>query len=162
MGETVHIAEMAEILSNDIFSEFFWKKTGPTNQNWPCEDQERHKVAAHPSDVVFCYDEPYLPVRTYVNCDLKSYAKSSITAEAVRGAVESLAKQVACAERSEEWRLRHIHDNVTPAICGMLFVYNHDGEYDKNFRNLLLKVRAEKLDIPRGSKIVVLGPEDVF
>lgn len=162
MGETRHIAEMAEVLSNELFSEFFWAKTGPTDQNWPCEAPEQHGVETHPSDVVFYYDEPYSPVRTYVNCDLKSYSKSSINQRAVRGAVESLAKQVACAERSNEWRARHIHDHVTPAVAGLLFVYNHDGEYDRSFRNILNTIRAENLALPRGSKLVILGPEDIF
>jgi hypothetical protein len=30
-----------------------------------------HKIASHPSDVVFYYDEPYSVTRTYVNTDLK-------------------------------------------------------------------------------------------
>lgn len=73
MGETANIARMAEKLSDDLFSEFFWEKTGPMNENWGCEDKEKHKVETHPSDVVFYYDEPYSHTRTYVNCDLKSW-----------------------------------------------------------------------------------------
>ena len=41
-----------------------------TNINWPCENQEKHEVKTHPSDVVFWYEEPYSQSRTYVNCDL--------------------------------------------------------------------------------------------
>lgn len=162
MGETANIAAMAEKLSNELFAEFFWKRTGPTNQNWACEKQDVHKVTSHPSDVVFYYDEPYTRQRTYVNCDLKSYARSSISIPALRGALESLAKQVACAEVSDEWRSMYIHSGVTPAIAGLLFVYNHDGEYDKDFRNQLKALSTTKLDLPRGSKLVVLGPEDIF
>jgi hypothetical protein len=73
-----------------------------TNINWPCENQEKHEVKTHPSDVVFWYDEPYSQSRTYVNCDLKSYAKGSITAGSVREAIESLAKTLSCAEVSQE------------------------------------------------------------
>lgn len=162
MAETVHIAQMAEKLSDELFAEFFWTKVGSTNQNWPCENKEHHDVETHPSDVVFFYDEPYSQVRTYINCDLKSYAKDSITRSAIRGAVESLAKQVACAEKSDEWRKLYVHDHVSPEICGLLFVYNHDGEYDKNFSNLLNSVKIEKLDLPKNAKLVVLGPEDIF
>lgn len=163
MGETANIAAIAEKLSAELFSEFFWRRTGPMNENWACEKQEHHKVKSHPSDVVFYYDEPYAKQRTYINCDLKSYAKSSITTPALRGAVESLAKQVACAEISEEWRDKYIHNGVTPAVSGLLFVYNHDGEYDKDFRQHLKAVQqSAKLDLPRGSKLVVLGPEDIF
>lgn len=163
MAETANIAAIAERLSGELFTEFFWQRTGPTNENWACEKPEHHKVDTHPSDVVFYYDEPYAKQRTYVNCDLKSYAMSSITTSALRGAVESLAKQVACAEISEEWRAKYIHNGVTPAVSGLLFVYNHDGEYDKDFQQHLRAVQqSAKLDLPRGSKLVVLGPEDIF
>ena len=74
-----------------------------TNINWPCENQEKHEVKTHPSDVVFWYDEPYSQSRTYVNCDLKSYAKGSITAASVREAIESLAKTLSCAEVGQEF-----------------------------------------------------------
>lgn len=162
MAETIHIAQMAEKLSDELFGEFLWEKIGPTNQNWPCEDSTHHGVKSHPSDVVFFYDEPYSQTRTYINCDLKSYAKSSLTSSAVRGAVESLAKQVACAEKSDEWRKLYIHDHVSPEVCGLLFVYNHDGEFDKSFAGHLATVRDGRLDLPKGSKLVVLGPEDIF
>jgi hypothetical protein len=78
MAETTNIAKMAEILSQDLFGDFLWQHTGPTNTNWPCEEQELHKAKTHPSDVVFYYDNPYRLSRTYVNCDLKSYARGSI------------------------------------------------------------------------------------
>lgn len=163
MAETANIAAIAEKLSGELFAEFFWKHTGPMNENWACEKSEHHKVKTHPSDLVFYYDEPYARQRTYVNCDLKSYATSSITTTALRGAVESIAKQVACAEISDEWRAKYIHNGVTPAVSGLLFVYNHDGEYDKDFQQHLKGVQqAAKLDLPRGSKLVVLGPEDIF
>ncbi len=162
MAETGNTAAMAERLSKELFSEFFWNITGPMNKDWACEKQTQHKVATHPSDVVFYYDDPYSRNRVYVNCDLKSYAKSSITASAVRGALESLSKQVSCAEVSDEWRELYIHPNVTPSVCGLLFVYNHDGEYDKDFRQHLRSLKNAQLDLPKGSRLVVLGPEDIF
>ena len=58
MAETANIAKMAEKLSKEVFAEFLWQKTGSTNINWPCEDEERHGKKTHPSDVVFYYDEP--------------------------------------------------------------------------------------------------------
>lgn len=97
-----------------------------------------------------------------MNCDLKSYAKGSITAGAIREAVESLAKTLSCAEVSQEFNDTFIHQDVSPNIQGMLFVYNHDKEYDKEFSKILDKVKSEDLDIPKGSKIVVFGPEDIF
>ncbi|WP_081067751.1 hypothetical protein [Burkholderia stagnalis] len=153
---------MAVKLSEEVFSEFFWEKVGPEDQNWPCEDPEHHEVTTHPADVVFYYDEPYSLKRTFVHCDLKSYAKTTITAGAVHGAIESLAKQVACAEKSETWRNLYMHGNVTPDVCGLLFVYNHDGGYEKDFSAHLSTVKDENLALPKGSKLVVLGPSDIF
>jgi hypothetical protein len=162
MAETINIAKMAEKLSKEMFAEFLWKRMTPTNINWPCEDQDTHKAKTHPSDVVFYYDEPYTQARTYVNTDLKSYAKGSITVGAIRSAIESLARSLSCAEKSEEFKEKFLHGHVSPDICGLLFVYNHDGEYDKDFSKLLDQIKNEKLDIPTKSKIVVFGPSDIF
>ena len=162
MAETANIAKMAEKLSKELFAEFFWNKIGSTNINWPCEDEEGHKAKTHPSDVVFYYDEPYTQARTYVNCDLKSYGKGSITLGAIRSAIESLARALSCAEKSEAFRTNFFHEHISPEICGLLFVYNHDGEYDKDFSALLGQIKNEKLDIPSQSKIVVLGPSDIY
>lgn len=162
MAETSNTAQMAVKLSDEVFSEFFWEKVGPVDQNWPCEDKEQHGVETHPADVVFFYDEPYALKRTFVHCDLKSYAKTTITAGAVHGAVESLAKQIACAEKSEKWRDLYMHGNVTPEVCGLLFVYNHDGGYEKDFSSHLATVKRERLPLPKGARIVVLGPADIY
>lgn len=162
MAENEHIAKQAEIVASELFSEFFWEKAGPTNHDWPCEDQERHKASTHPCDVVYYYDEPYAPVRTYVHCDLKSYAKGSITATAVKAALQSLAKQVACADKSDNWRDLHIHPHVTASICGLLFVYNHDGEYEKDFQKTLTGIKPQDLALPKGGRLFVLGPKEIF
>lgn len=161
-GESSNISKMAEFLSDEVFSEFFWEKVGPVNENWPCEESEKHSCSTHPADVVFYYDEPYTQERTYVHCDLKSYAKTSIQTNAIQNALTSLAKQVACAEKSDTWRKRYMHENVNPSVCGLLFVYNHDGEYDRTFHSHLTSVKQDKLNLPKGSKLCVLGPEDVF
>jgi hypothetical protein len=162
MAETANIARMAEILSSSLFGDFLWQRTGPTNQNWPCEDQEKHNAKTHPSDVVFYYDNPYTLARTYVNCDLKSYASGSIKPGRIGAAVESLARSLSCAEKSAAWQKLFLHDYVTAEICGLLFVYNHDGEYDRGFRQLLEDMEPKLDDIPKRSKIVVLGPDDIF
>ncbi|MEO1850046.1 MAG: hypothetical protein ABGX70_06005 [Psychrobacter sp.] len=162
MAENENTAKLAEVAATELFSEFFWDRSGPINHDWPCEDQERHSVKTHPCDVVYFYDEPYSPVRTYVHCDLKSYAKGTIRPASVKAAIESLAKQVACAEKSDAWRELHGHDHVTAEICGLLFVYNHDGEYESDFQKNLLSVDPEALALPRGSKLFVLGPKEIF
>ena len=143
MAETINITKMAEKLSKGIFGEFLWQRMEHTNLNWPCEDQEKHKVKTHPSDVVFWYDEPYSQSRMYVNYELKSYAKSTVTAGSIRKAIESLAKALSCAEKSQEFREKFVRSNVSVEICGLLFVYNHDGEYDKDFGKSLLKSRTK-------------------
>lgn len=160
--ETDHTAEQAEIMASELFSEFFWNKLGPTNHDWPCESQDVHQAKTHPCDVVYYYDEPYVARQTYIHCDLKSYAKGSITSAAIKAAAESLAKQVACAERSEEWRQLHTQENVTFSVSGLLFVYNHDGEYDKNFAGCLIGIAPESLLLPRGSRLYILGPREIF
>jgi len=121
-----------------------------------------HSSKTHPSDVVFYYDEPYSPERAYINCDLKSYGTGSINTNSVKSAIESLARALTCAEKSEEWRTNYIHNHVSAKIYGLLFVYNHDGEYDKDFNKHLDAIQHEKLNIPKKSKIVVLGPKEIF
>jgi hypothetical protein len=162
MAETTNIAKIAEKLSSEVFSEFFWRRIGPMNINWPCEKKTAHKAESHPTDAVFYYDEPYSKTRTYINCDLKSYAKATIKASSVLNAVEGLARSVACAEVSATWRDYYIHPQVTPAIAGLLFVYNHDGEYDSDFRTKISGNTSVSGLLPRNSKLVVLGPIDIF
>src|SRR5262249_27288664 len=110
----------------------------------------------------FWYDNPYALSRTYVNCDLKSYAKTSITAVAVKAAMESLARSLSCAEKSQEWQKRFLHEHKNHEICGLLFVYNHDRENDKHFREIVSHLDPMVDDIPTRSKLVVMGPDDIF
>jgi hypothetical protein len=161
MAETDNIARMAEIVSNSLFARYFWKTTGGRNQNWPCEDKLHQPRKTHPSDVVFYYDEPYILRRTYVNCDLKSYKKTTITAGAVLSALGTLAESISCIELSDTWRKMYVHDGFTPAIAGLLFIYNHDGEYDKNFDHILNQIRDERIRIPRGTQVAILGPKQI-
>jgi hypothetical protein len=156
--ETTNIATMAEILSNNLFSVFGWLTTGTTNHNWPCENPELHKRKTHPSDVVFYYDEPYSLTRTYVNCDLKSYKAGSITAGAIESAMASLSRALTCAEISASWRDMYVDKDVTASIVGLLFIYNHDGAYDKDFDCVMTTLRLDDVNIPTGSRIIVLGP----
>lgn len=162
MAETQNISKMAEMISEEIFSEFLWVRSGPANQNWPCENQDHHKNITHPTDVVLFYDEPYAARRTYLQTDLKSYARGSITASAIRSALKSLAKQVACAEVSSRWRELYAHENVNFDICGLLFVYNHDGEYDTDFGKIISEIKTLDVDLPSRSRLYVLGPDDIF
>jgi len=161
MAETQVIARLAEKLADEVFGEFFWRKTGPMNANWPCEHQDQHKVKTHPTDTVFFYDEPYSESRRYIQCDLKSYSKASITRAQMKSAIVSLAKQVKCAEVSSEWQRLYVDDQSTPLISGLLFVYNHDDEYDADFDKLLVEIRSEDLQLNAGSRVHVFGPDDI-
>jgi hypothetical protein len=55
----------------------------------------------------------------------------------------------------------YIDKNVNASIVGLLFVYNHDGEYDKDFDSTLSSIKEDELQIPRGSRIIVLGPRQI-
>jgi hypothetical protein len=94
--------------------------------------------------------------------DLKSYAKGSISSGSVTAAIESLARSLSCAEKSIEWQNKFIHPHVNADICGLLFIYNHDGGYDKEFRTFLEGIKPKTFGIPKGSKLVVLGPDDIY
>ena len=188
MGETANIAEIAARIADDLFGNFLWESRGPRDEGWPCEEPEEHskhrkkKPASpkatsendsgdsaeadasvkHPTDVVFFYDEPYSLHRTYINCDLKSYAKTSIKKNEVKKAIESLARSIKCAEKSDVWRGRYVHEGVNAFYVGLLFVYNHDGEYNSSFDDLVSTLKTGNLDIPRNSKVIVVGPKDIF
>lgn len=161
MAETTNVAKMAEFISKEMFNGFFWKKTGPMNTNWDCEDST-HKKTTHPSDIVFYYHEPYSNVRTYVNCDLKSYSKKSIDTIDINLTMKNLAYSLSCAEKSHQFQERFFLNDKTAELCGLLFIYNHDGEYDNDFYKILNKIKIDELQIPQRSKIVVLGPIDIY
>lgn len=56
----------------------------------------------------------------------------------------SLARTIDCADGSDEWRKRYALSSSNFEIRGLLFVYNHDGEYHQNFLDLFKpKIGAE-------------------
>lgn len=55
-----------------------------------------------------------------------------------------------------------MHNNVTPDVCGLLFVYNHDGGYDRDFSLHLNTLKHKNLALPWGSRLFILGPRDIF
>lgn len=161
MAETVNIAAMATKISDEIFSIFKWDKRGPENHNWDCMKKNEHGKETHPTDVVFFYDEPYRDVRTYVQTDLKSYQTGSIARSKIEEALKSLAQQISCAEISPEYQKKYTHDYKTPEIIGMLFIYNHDSGYDREFSDVLKNIKTSEIDIPRDRRIFVLGPMEI-
>ena len=161
MAETIGIAKLAEKVSGELFSRFLWHRTGSMNQNWRCENRLHLPRQTHPSDVVFWYDEPYALRRTFINCDLKSYARKSINPGVIQGALANLGDTLSCMEVSEEWQKMYVHEGVSPYLCGLLFMYNHDGEYDGSFDQLLSSIRYEDIHVPKGSQIIILGPQQI-
>lgn len=160
MAETTNISKIAEKASNDIFKELNWDILKATNMNWKCV-KDKHLKKTHPSDVVFTYKEPYKNLRTYINTDLKSYSISSINKGTIRTAINSLALSIQCAEVSEEWQKFYKHYNENFQIVGLLFVYNHDGDFDKDFILLLNQTIKKDIYLEKSNKIFVIGPSEI-
>ena len=155
---------MAEILSSKLFGQFLWSGGAPkpTNTDWACIRKD-HEKSTHPSDVVFWYDQPYSAKRAYINCDLKSYAKGTISATNIASALTSMAHSVACANSSSEWRELYVAPGFDADVIGLLFIYNHDGEYDKDFESeLRLAAKKAKPYLPSKQRMFVIGPADIF
>jgi hypothetical protein len=160
-GESENISKMAEMLAREMFNEFFWVQSGPLNINWECIN-ENHQKKTHPSDIVFSYLEPYLNSRTYLNCDLKSYSKKSINKISVKTAIENLSMAVSCAENSEEWQKKYVVNNTENFnVHGLLFIYNHDGEYDNDFPLILEEATQTNIQLPLNRRIYILAPKDI-
>lgn len=163
MSETGNIAKMAELVSNDIFSFFKWERRKSRDRNWECSSKDIHKTkgGTHPSDVVFYYQHPYLGEDIYVNTDLKSYAKASISKESISKAIISLSKATNCANSSESFERKYIHTDDQYDVVGMLFVYNHCGDYDSEFDNILRTVQQDDLKLGVHNKLFVLSPQKI-
>mgnify|MGYP005830128425 CR=1 FL=1 len=149
-GETRYVAEIAEIISRDVFKHFRWNVAALTDTNFDCVKSQEHSRKddhTHPVDVVFYYDDPYLNKTVYLNTDLKSYKKGSISQAQIRGALKSLASTIDCARVSSQWRGRYASSvSGNPEVRGMLFVYNHDNEYDKDFYNHIKPYNPSKTE----------------
>lgn len=161
MAETTNIAKMAEKVSKEIFSEFFWENVGPIDTNWDCVQEDRHNKKTHPSDIVFRYEDPYAQKYININFDLKSYAKGTINVTSVRAALESLAMASECTQLSEEWQNRYQSKNMNTEIISSLFIYNHDNSFDKDFDQLLFDATKRELKMSEGNKIFVFSPQRI-
>jgi hypothetical protein len=155
-GETANIAEIAALLSKDIFRNFGWSLRPPRDQNFPCVDEDhcnagKKHISQHPADAVYFYEDPYLAKTIYLHTDLKSYAKNSITPHALRKAFVSLGMTIECAQSSEVWRNRYLTDpDERHEVRGFLFVHNHDHGYGSSFYESLVKLNIFSLPLGRG------------
>ena len=161
MAETSNIAQMAEKVSKEIFSEFFWDKVGSIDTNWDCCQQEKHNKTTHPTDIVFRYEDPYEQKYININFDLKSYAKGSINATTIRTALESLAMASECTQISEEWQNIYQSKTMNTDIVSSLFVYNHDNSFDRDFDKFLVEATKRDLKLASGNKIFVFSPQKI-
>lgn len=167
MAETANIAQVAEKISDEIFTYFGWQTHPARDQNFPCVNDD-HKTEGgkdkltHPVDVVFHYTDPYLQRRVYLNTDLKSYGKSSIKPGSLRTALKSLALTVECACVSDQWHQRYVIDpDEQHEIRGLLFVHNHDNNYEHNFNETLGRINLSTLPIAKDNYLHVLGAQDI-
>ena len=68
-----------------------------------------------------------------------------------------------CANISEDWQRKFLLPHVgSSEVMGLLFVYNHDNKFDKNFDILLGKIKPSRLNIQEKNKIAVFGPGTIL
>jgi hypothetical protein len=158
MSETGNIEELAKIISNDIFKWFKWETRPLKDSDWSCVLDYHHKKT-HPADVVFYYNDPYTGETIYINTDLKSYKKDSITITSISKALKSLSIAVECANISEDWQHKYLVDDGK--VVGLLFIYNHDNEFDKELSSLVESVNFEKDDIPENVSVFIFEPNRI-
>jgi hypothetical protein len=162
MAETGNTEKLAKIVSQDIFKWFKWSTCSAKDENWECVSEHHLKKQSHPSDVVFYYEDPYTGKTIYQNTDLKSYGKSSITVASVSTALTSLAMAVECANVSSSWQDKFlITGDGFDHVEGLLFIYNHDGDYDAEFSDLTKKIEFDKLRIIEHAPINLIGPKQI-
>lgn len=162
MAETTNTAKLADIVSNEIFKWLKWGVSPVKDVNWNCEQSEKHSgKKTHPSDVVFYYEHPYSGKTIYVNTDLKSYKSSSISTNGVRNDIRSLAMAIDCALVSEDWQSKYSHNNDVSEVFGLLFIFNYDNSYKKDFLEILNKISLDSLGIEKTQKVAVFGPETI-
>ena len=84
--------------------------------------------------MVFRYEDPWSGKDVYVTSDMKSYARGTITPQPVVGALRNLARSVDCANKSQGFKTLYVDGSRQHQVIGLLFVYNHDGGYDEDFK----------------------------
>ncbi len=162
MPETSPTEEIGRLLADQIFSKFGWKQCGPYNQNFACVELDKHhkkRAKTHPGDVVFRFPDPYLGMDVYLHADLKSYAKTTIEKADIKSILRELAITVECANKSPAWARLYDQTAGNHAVHGLLFIYNHDQEYDRGFSSVLQQIGSGVAQLPEGKRIYVVGPE---
>jgi hypothetical protein len=161
MGESDNISKIATKVANELLLPVGWRMFGGVNFNFPCVEEEKNrKSAKHPCDVVFGYDDPYQPKTVYFLTDLKSYNRETLKDKAkLRKAIENLAKSVSCGWKSPTFQRNF--PTGTWELHGLLFVYNHDGLFDRDFYEHIFEAKKRDLNLPIRSRLFVIGSEDI-
>lgn len=172
-GPREHIAKQ---VSSNLLSIFKWEQYGPYDQDFPCRKQDQHlekeksQKHTHPVDVVFGYKDPYSNKNILFNTDLKSYGKGSLSPVKIEEALISLAKTIDCAENSPHWQGKYLIPTGDFEVRGLLFVYNHDNEFQKEFYEFfypskhkgkgraIKPVQLSKIPVPKGKKVHFVEP----
>jgi hypothetical protein len=166
MPENVNIQKIAELASEQIFSIFGWTQLPLMNQDWGCVEQENHhrqkKVKTHPTDAVFKYVDPYSGNDIYIQTDLKSYAKGTLESADLVKAIRELGHATECANKSEDWKRLYVDRTRNHDVLGMLFVYNHDGAYEKDFSSVLANMTPSSFGIAPTELVGVVSPQRVI
>lgn len=160
MPETSKIAEIAEKVSDDIFKIFGWVRRPPRDRNWAC-CTEQHKKATHPSDVVFSYEDPIEHRSIFVTTDLKSYARGSIGLSQVKKALKDLAMTTECAAKSAQWQDLYVNPAQDFKVVGLLFIYNHDGGFHREFKTFLKDLTSSSVGLRRWVRLFAIGPSEI-
>lgn len=63
----------------------------------------------------------------------------------MRNALVSLANSIDCAQGCKEWKERYSYKSGASEVRGMLFVYNHDGDFDQSFMMYSISLTILKL-----------------
>lgn len=169
-GETKNIDEIAGIISSRIFDELGWQCQTTTDISWDCclmshlsskQQLAENPKKTHPTDVVFKYKDPYSDEAQYIQTDLKSYCAKTIEgSRTILSAIRSLSQQVECAPRNSTWKKIFL-DSATEKfnVHGMLFIYNHDNEYDKNLYERISGAATAQYSMPENSLIAIFAPK---
>lgn len=165
MAETIRIAELASKILDELGKFLKWEINPENDLNFNCLSPQEHfsnegkkkskKVKTdeeiseenhtHPTDIVISYFDPYLNKKVYFNTDLKSYATNSIKLGGVTEWLTSLANGTACCRLNETWRQKYQVESNSE-IRGLLFVYNHDGEFKKSIYEFIYDFRIKSSD----------------
>lgn len=165
MGEVVNIATLAESASDKLFTTFGWEIGEIRDENFPCVNQKKHQkisTKTHPVDCVFSYNDPYTERRHFLLCDLKSYAASTMESTDFKPYLQGLAKAAECAQVEPTWKGRYVDSTINSySVDGFLFVYNHDGDYKKNFSKKGRNFIPSSLHGAMGSRVHLMGPDTI-